>query len=215
MSEPDVMEEGSRKNSLWTSVSPELRLRLLGVLPLIFFLAQGVHYWRLNESGHVLWMCNIGNLLLSAGLFFKKPVLIRVAAIWMIPGVVVWLVYVVFAWGVFLSSTLAHLGGIIVGMIALKKVGMKRGASLYAVGWYLIMQLICRLFTPAALNVNVSHYVYEGWQRTFNSYWKFWLALTLLTAAIVWSLERLLYKLWPMESRNRLEVEKRGYATVE
>ena len=194
------MEEGSRKTSLSASVSPELRLRLLGFLPLMFFLAQGVHYWRLHETGHVLWMCNVGNLLLAVGLFVNKPLLIRVAAIWMIPGVMVWLVYVVFAWGVFLSSTLAHLGGIVVGMVALRKVGMQRGTWLYALGWYLIMQLICRFFTPVALNVNVSHYAYGGWQQTFNSYWKFWLALTLLTTAILWGLEQLLYWLLPKES---------------
>ncbi len=208
LSELQEMEEGFRINSPWTGLSPAQRLRLLGLLPLAFFLAQGVHYWRLNESGHMLWMCNIGNLLLALGLFFNRPLMIRVAVIWTIPGFIVWLIYVVFAWGVFLSSTLAHLGGIIVGMVALRKIGMQRGAWVYALGWYLIVQLLSRLFTPAALNVNVSHDIYAGWQQTFNSYWKFWLVLTLLTAIILWGLELLLYRLWPADVRHKVGAEK-------
>ena len=195
------MDEASN-HSFWRDMSPALRLRLLGFLPLMFFLTQAVHYWSLNESGHVLWMCNIGNLLLALGLFFNQALLIRVATIWMIPGFVVWLVYVVAAWGVFLSSTLAHLGGIIVGVIAIRQVRMERGVWPFALGWYLIVQLFCRFFTPAALNVNVSHSAYGGWQETFNAYWKFWLILTLLTAVILWALELVLYKLWPPHVRQ-------------
>ena len=85
-------------------------MRLLGLLPLLFFFAQAVHYWRINQLGHILWMCNIGNLVLAVGLFFEKPVVIRLASIWMVPGLIIWFIYVVLAWGVFLTSTLAHVG---------------------------------------------------------------------------------------------------------
>src|SRR5262247_2504170 len=108
------------------NLSPRTKLRLLGILPLIFFLAQAEHYWKINELGHLLWMCNIGNLLLAMGLFLEKPLVIRLAAIWMIPGLIVWIIYVVFAWGVFFSSTLAHVGGLAVAMIALSRVRMDR-----------------------------------------------------------------------------------------
>ncbi len=194
-------DEHTTLSGVWVNVSPTLRLRLLGFLPLAFFFAQALHYWRINELGHMLWMCNIGNLLLALGLFFNKPLLIRVAAIWVIPGLAVWLQWVVLAWGVFLSSTLAHVGGIIVGMIAIRRVRMERGIWPYALGWYLIIQLLSRLVTPAELNVNVSHSVYAGWEQTFDAYWKFWLVLTLATAIILWVIELLLYKLWPPNAR--------------
>src|SRR5688572_11631102 len=98
------------------SLSPRTKLRLLGILPLIFFIAQLVHYWPINELGHMFWMCNIGNLILAMGLFLEKPVPIRLAAIWTLPGLVVWFVWVVLTWGLFLSSILAHVGGLIVAM---------------------------------------------------------------------------------------------------
>jgi len=97
--------------------SPRTKLQLLGILPLIFFIAQFVHYWRINELGHLLWMCNVGNLLLAMGLFLEKPLVIRFSAIWMIPGLLVWILYVVLAWGVFFTSTLAHVGGLAVAMV--------------------------------------------------------------------------------------------------
>ena len=108
------------------SLSPRAQMRLLGLLPLVFFLAQFVHYWRIDQLGHLLWMCNIGNLVLAAGLFLEKPLLVRVSALWTIPGLIVWLLYVVLAWGVFLSSTLAHVGGLAVAAIALRTYRMDR-----------------------------------------------------------------------------------------
>lgn len=190
-------------NNLMSTLSPaDIRFRLLGVLPLLFFFGQLIHYWKINELGNMLWMCNIGNLLLAIGLFLNRPMLIRVAVIWMVPGLVVWFFYVVVTWGIFLSSTLAHLGGIIVGIIALRRVRMDRTAWVYALVWYFAIQLLSRLITPAALNVNVAHSVDPKWQPTFNSYWKFWIVLTLITVALLWFLNVVLYKIWSPASRE-------------
>jgi hypothetical protein len=178
--------------TLLTRFSP----RWLGVLPLIFFIAQSVHYWRIHELAHMLWMCNIGNLILALGLFFDKPALVRLSAIWMLPGLVVWFVYVVLAWGVFLSSTLAHVGGLAVAMIALKHYRMDRGSWRYAFGWYLAVQLISRFITPPAFNVNLAHTVATGWERTFQSYWSFWLVLTAVTAACLFVSGMILWLIW-------------------
>ena len=117
----------------------------------------------------MLWMCNIGNLILALGLFLDARALIRLAAIWMVPGVAVWFLYVVPTWGMILSgrlsytelfgvlsSTLAHLGGFTVGILILRKMGMDARAWLYAFVWYLVVQLLSRVGTPAAMNVNVS-----------------------------------------------------------
>ena len=184
------------------TLSPRTKLRLLGLLPLIFFLAQFIHYWRINELGNMLWMCNIGNLILAMGLFLEKPIPIRLAAIWTLPGLVVWFIYVVLTWGVFLSSTLAHVGGIIVAMIALSHYGMDRTAWRWAFGWYLVVQLASRFFTPAELNVNLAHTVQAGW--AFQSYWTFWLVLTATTIVGLWLCGWLLWRIWPDSRENVL-----------
>ncbi len=186
------------------------QFRTLGFLPLMFFLGQAIHYWQINQLGHMLWMCNIGNLLLALGLFFAEAELIRVAVIWMVPGVLVWFVYVVPTWGMLftgkfshselfgvLSSTLAHLGGFAVGIVVLRRVGMDARAWLYAFIWYFAVQLFSRLVTPAAMNVNLSQNIQTGWEATFSSYWRFWLVLTILIGVGLWILGFLLRRLWP------------------
>jgi hypothetical protein len=182
------------------------RIRLLGFLPLAFFLAQAMHYWQIKQMGHLLWMCNIGNVLLAIGLFSAQPVLIRVAVIWSIPGLFIWLRYV-FAdwfhyatidWGAVVSSTLAHIGGLTVGLVTMRGVRVDRSSWLYAFGWYLAVQLVSRFATRPELNVNVSHAVYPGWQDAFNSYLKFWVVMTAAVALCLWLITRFLNQLWPV-----------------
>jgi hypothetical protein len=187
------------------------QFRLLGFLPLLFFFAQASHYWQINQLGHMLWMCNIGNLLLAVGIFFEQALLIRVAVIWSLPGLVVWGLYVVPTWGLLVtgrmslsefyavvSSTLAHVGGVAVGILVLRRVRMNGGAWLYAFVWYLMVQGASRLFTPVALNVNLSQRVQDGWETSFSSYLKFWLVLSAAVAACLWLLCLLLNRLWPV-----------------
>ncbi len=158
-------------------------------------------------------MCNIGNLLLAVGLLMGVVILIRVAAIWMAPGVAVWLVYVVPTWGVMLTggatfaqlfgviaSTLAHLGGFAVAMSVLRRIRMDGGAWIYAFGWYFVVQLLSRFTTPVALNINVSQQIQGGWEQTFNAYWKFWLVLTMIVGLCLWGLGYILRRAWPADS---------------
>lgn len=173
------------------------RFRLIGLLPLSFFLGQTIHYWRFGGMGNLLWMCNIGNLLMALGLFLSHRELIRAAAIWTIPGLWIWFQFVLLVNGNFLSSTLAHVGGIIVGMFVLSRVRMDRIAWLYAFVWYLFMQFAARLTTPATMNVNLAHRVQPGWENSFNAYWKFWIVLTVVVAVGLWVIGMLLSRIWP------------------
>jgi len=202
----------------------QTQFRLLGILPLAFFLAQAIHYWQINQLGHMLWMCNIGNLLLALGLFLEQPLLVRVAVMWMVPGLLVWLAYVVPTWGMLLtgrfsytellgvvSSTLAHVGGFTVGMVALRKIKMDSRAWVYAFLWYFIVQLASRLITPAAMNVNLSHNIQAGWEQTFSTYWKFWFVLTILVGIGSWILGLLLRLLWPAPDLAAEDIPATGF----
>jgi hypothetical protein len=142
-------------------------------------------------------MCNVGNLLLAVGVFLPRPAVIRVAVVWLIPGLLIWLWYVVRLSGLLFTSTLAHVGGLVVGLFMLRRVGVERVSWLHALAWYLFMQGVSRLFTPPGLNVNIAHRVYEGWGEAFGSYFRFWLATTLAVAALLWLIVFTLAKLLP------------------
>jgi len=178
----------------------ETRYRVLGLLPLVFFAVQTIHYWRFGGMGHLLWMCNLGNVLLGIGLLVGHRELIRAAAIWTIPGLVVWIIYVLLPSGFYFSTTLAHVGGFTVGVIALRRVGMDGRAWIYAFAWYLFTQLAARLLAPPELNVNVAHRVQDGWDKTFTSYWKFWLVVTIAVCVVIWIIGKLLSLIWPAKS---------------
>jgi hypothetical protein len=178
----------------------ENRFRLIGVLPLAFFVAQVVHYWRFGGLGNLAWMCNVGNLLLAIGLFLGHKELIRASAIWTVPGVGIWFWYVWLTGSTAFSSTLAHVGGVIVGMFVLSRVRMDRIAWLYAFAWYLVMQLVSRTLTSPELNANVAHHIQPGWEKAFSSYWKFWLVMTVVVAAALWAIGMMLSWIWPRAS---------------
>ena len=175
----------------------DTRFRLIGLWPLAFFLAQAVHYWRVGGMGNLLWMCNVGNLLLAVGLFLNHREMIRAAAIWTIPGLGIWIRYVVFEYDFVVSSALAHVGGIIVALIVLRRVRMDRIAWVYAFVWYLFMQVTARLVTDRRLNVNVTDRIQTGWENAFSSYWKFWIVMTALVSFCLWAIGMMLSWRWP------------------
>jgi hypothetical protein len=178
------------------------RFRLMGLLPLTFFLAQGIHYWRVGGMGNLLWMCNVGDLLLAIGILLSQRELIRAAAIWTIPGLVIWIRYVLFEYDFVISSALAHVGGIIVALIVLRRVRMDRIAWVYAFVWYLFMQMVSGLTTDPRLNVNVARRIQTGWEASFSSYWKFWIVLTVLVGFCLWGLGRVLSWIWPARASD-------------
>ena len=184
----------------------DTRSRVNGLLPLVFFLAQTIHYWRVGGMGNLLWMCNVGNLLLAVGLFLNHRELIRAAAIWTIPGLLIWFRYVLFEYDFVVSSALAHVGGIVVALIVLRQVRMDRIAWFYAFVWYLFMQLASRLATDPRLNVNVAHRIQTGWEHAFSSYWKFWIVMTMLAAFCLWAIGVVLSWIWPARAVETLAV---------
>lgn len=169
------------------SETSQLRFRLIGLLPLSFFLAQTIHYWRFGGLSHLAWMCNVGNLLMAIGIFLEHRELVRASAIWTIPGLGIWFWYVWLSGSTSVSSTLAHVGGIIVAMYVLPRVRMDRIAWLYAFVWYLFMQLVSRVATAPVHNVNVVFRIQDGWENAFGSFWKFWIVMTVVVAVVLWT----------------------------
>lgn len=171
--------------------------RLSGIFPFLFWLGQGINYWLMDGLPHMLWMCNIGNLLLAIGMFFRIDWLARLVSIWTIPGVVIWLQYVVSTGDIKISSVFAHLGGLIVALYTFYKIRSSKFVALHAIIWYLVLQQFCRMFTPPSYNLNVAFSIDGGWQNTFSSYWTFWFTATLVVMVGMFILQFILTKIFP------------------
>lgn len=183
-----------------TPAQPTLRFRLLGILPLTFFLARVIEYVVVAKTPEqILWSCHISNLLLAIGMFWAKPWLIRVAVFWLILGVPPWVIDMVVSRLVTPVSIFSHLGGGVMAIVAIKRVRARRGSWLPSLGYFLVLQQLTRLVTVPGpyTNVNVAHFAYGPWQGLFDSYWKYWVVNTALAAATLWVIDWVLAKIFP------------------
>ena len=172
-------------------------LRVVGVVPLAFFVLHARYHIGQGTAGHLLWVCTVSNLLLAVGLFLDLPMLIRVAVMWLITGLPLW------AWDMWeqgvgpISTFLTHFGGLAVGLVSLSRVRAARRLWAYAFIWYLLLQFAARLLTHPELNVNLAHDMHGSWHAQFTSYWKFSVFMSLAVAAALWLTGRVLLKLFP------------------
>ena len=177
-----------------------MRFRLLGILPLLFFLARVFEYaYRAKTPEQILWSCHISNLLLAIGLFTASPLFIRIAVFWLILGLPPWVIDMVVSKLVTPVSIFSHLGGFVVAMVAIYFVRAKRGSWLPSLIYFAVLQQITRLVTVPGpyTNVNVAHFAYGGMKDWFAHYWTYWLANTAVAAVVLWAMDWALAKLFP------------------
>lgn len=179
------------------------RLRLLGIAPLMFFTAHLLFYatdpFYASNRGveNMLWMCNVGNLVLGVGLLLGQPRVIRLAVIWLVPGLPLWVFDAIQRGGLLFTSFLTHIGGLAVGLIVMRSVRADRWTWAYGFGWYLLVQQLSRLFTSEFWNVNVAHKAYPGYEHVVSQYWQFWILTSLMVAVGLCILGFILIKLFP------------------
>ncbi len=181
-----------------------LWLRLAGLLPLFMFLARLRFFMNAGTPGHILWMCHITNLILALGLFFGVREFVRISVLWLIIGMPLWALDMA-RFGIRELTTFGtHIGGLIVGLIAISRVRGGQKSWLYALVFYLVLQLVCRIITPPELNVNTVHSVYRGWEKLFTNYQFFWVVITVLSGVVLWGIGKAFVRLFPpMGDKNR------------
>jgi hypothetical protein len=178
------------------------RMRLLGLFPLLFFVIRLVEQWRSGTPQDALWMCNLANLSLALGLFFAQATIMRASVLWLLVGLPLWLWYLLQAGHYAWSSWFTHLGALLVGAIALRKIRADRQAWVWSFVGFIVLQQLCRMVTPAALNVNMAHGLKVGefdtvWMSLVSGYWQFWLLSTLLMSFCLWLANVIAFRLFP------------------
>lgn len=181
-----------------------LRFRLLGLLPLCFFIARAIEYVVIaNTPEQMLWSCHVSNLMLAVGMFLGNPLLIRVAVFWQILGVPPWIMDAVVSGLIKMVSIFSHLGGVVVAIYAIRQVGAKRGGWIPSLIYFVILQQITRMLTDPGpyTNVNVAHFAYGNMKDWFAVYWKYWVVNTSIVALTLIMIEFALLWLFPTKAK--------------
>lgn len=170
--------------------------RLIGVLPIVFFAVTLASHARDHSAWTLLWMCNLCNLVLAAGLLLRRQWLIWVATTWLILGLPLWI------WNTFLNSDFhlhslfTHAVAPIVGLWAMRGRPAVRGTWMVATLFGAAVQGVCRAITPPELNINVSHASYKGLPDIFASY-PVYATLNLIAFALaLLAMEKTLARVW-------------------
>lgn len=167
------------------------RRRLLGILALGFFVVHATFHATHGRPYDILWNCTLSNLLVGLGLLFGSSRAVAVGACWLFMGNITWLADVFTGGEFFGTSTLTHFGGLTVAVLGARMLGWPRLTFVWATAGMLFLQLLCRLFTPPAANVNLAHAVYTGWERIYPTYRIFWIAMFLQAVLVYFLVDRM------------------------
>ena len=175
------------------STLSESRQRLVGLLPLIFFGLHLAHHVHLGDPENMLWACHLANLLIGVGLLLNWRAVVAVGVLWLSIGLPLWISWLSGSPGEFsITSGMTHVGGMVVGVWAMRQMTWPRG--IWWKAWLAIplLQVLSHFTTKTSQeareeNVNISQGVWDGWGDIFPSY-PVYLVLILGMVAVVFAL---------------------------
>ena len=173
----------------------EVRRWLAGLAATGFYAAYVVQVVRAGKTENALWACQLGCLLVGAGWLGRSPVWNAVGVLWLLPGLIFWLIYLIgggaFKW----TSCLTHVGGNSLGLWGAATLGLPEGAWWKAgLGFAVLLAVSSRISRPSE-NVNFSRQVWPGWEQRFPSYRRYVAGLLMGAPVLFLALELLLRQL--------------------
>ncbi len=172
-------------------------MKWLGLLALAFYAVHGAVHVREGHAEDALWACHVAAALVGVGLLGGWAALVAVGVIWLMVGEPLWVFDVATGSALQPTSLLTHVGGLIVGLIGLRHLGVPAGVWWKALLALAALQQVCRWVTPPEANVNVAFSVYPWMRPYFASYWRYCAAMLPLFGLLFFLSEVVLRKLLP------------------
>lgn len=147
-----------------------MSVKTIGWLCLAAIVIHGVNHVRLGTPYDLMWECNIATLVLGLGCLSERPRLVAIPTMWLCFGTPLWALDLLTGGVFMLTSFLTHFGALALGLHATRKLGMPRHTWLWATVGLIGVMLVTRYTTPPALNINLAHAVWSGWEDTFPRY---------------------------------------------
>jgi len=147
-----------------------MKTRWLGLAALGCFAVHASYHVLAGRWPDVLWGCHIATLLVGIGALLERAEPVAVGVLWLCFGNPLWILDVSTGGELLPTSLFTHVGGLVIGLLLLKRLGLPPHAWLHATLGFLGLLLLTRLLTPRAANVNLAFAVEHGWEKTFPSY---------------------------------------------
>lgn len=147
-----------------------MKTRWLGVAALVCFAIHASYHLLAGRWPDVLWGCHIATLLVGIGALLERAEPVAIGVLWLCFGNPMWILDISTGGELLPTSPFTHVGGLVIGLWVLKRLGVPRRAWLHATAAFLGLLLLSRLVTPRASNVNLAFAVAGGWEKTFPSY---------------------------------------------
>lgn len=144
--------------------------RCLGILALGFFAVYAGYEIRVGQPENMLWACPLGSLAVGAGLLLRWPLGNAIGFLWLVLGVPLWILDLLTGTGCPWVSIFPHVGGLVLGLIGVRLLGLPRGAWWQAVASLYVLHVASRWVTPEAANINLTFRVWTGWEPYFPSH---------------------------------------------
>jgi hypothetical protein len=174
---------------------PETRRLVAGLAAVACYAAYAWQCVRARKSENALWACHLGCLLVGLGWLARGPSLNAIGLLWLLPGILLWGLYLAgggaFTW----TSLLTHAGGNLLGLWGAAVLGVPSGAGWQAAVGYALLVAVSRRVSTVAGNVNFSRQVWRGWEARFPSYARYLTGLLLGALVLFLALELLLRQL--------------------
>ena len=158
--------------------------RWWGCIPLLMFALKAWQYRAPHDQYQLLWFCNAANLVLAVAIFARWGNGVFVCTALLLVGLPIWIFDVIATGDFHVFSVFTHVVGPLVGLLVVRQLGASRHVVWQALLFYLLLQLLARLFTPAALNINVAFDIYAPVKKLFPNFWIY--SLTNLLGLAVW-----------------------------
>lgn len=157
-------------------------LTALGAAAVCFYAVHAGQYLYRRQPENLLWICHLGSLLVGVALLTRQGTLNAIGTLWLLVGLPLWVYDLTRGSTALWTSILTHLGGPVIGLIGVRKLGVPTGMWWKSLAGLAPVYLLSRWLTPPAENINLSHAIYPGSERHFPNYLSYVLSLAALYA---------------------------------
>ena len=132
---------------------------------LMILLVHFTNHWRSGLSDNLFWLCDLSAALACFACLSRKPRLLSLSYLWLLPGSLFWLLDSLMANQPFsVLSALMHLGGLLIASLYLRNWGWRTIPLLVRLIWPMISFVLARIFTSAEHNVNLAFAFPKEWR---------------------------------------------------